>query len=144
MSRQKHHRWVKDTSPETGRQTALHDQFRPPPEAVFNCLLNEDTAKRLSIFRGAGNVNSATSRRPRSWERRAALRPFAPTPTSLQRMLHTLAAEFPDGPTPRGCPDSGHLEKFKVPARGTDGPPFSVAQATENDAKRKSHFRLAS
>jgi hypothetical protein len=36
----------------------------------------------------------------------------------------------------------GHLEKFKVPARVTDAPPFSSAQALENEAKRKSQFPL--
>jgi hypothetical protein len=36
----------------------------------------------------------------------------------------------------------GHLEKFEVPARGKDAPPFSSAYALENEAKRKSHLSL--
>jgi hypothetical protein len=34
----------------------------------------------------------------------------------------------------------GHLEKFKVPVRRRDAPPFSTAQALENQAERKTQF----
>ena len=36
----------------------------------------------------------------------------------------------------------GHLERLKVPVPHRDVPPFSSAQALENEAKRKSHFSL--
>jgi hypothetical protein len=32
---------------------------------------------------------------------------------------------------------TGHLEKFEVPVRGKDAPPFSSAEALENEAVRE-------
>lgn len=47
-------------------------------------------------------------------------------------------------PAGRGGPIQGTLKNSRCPPRGKEAPPFPVAQATETEAKRKPHFRVAS
>ncbi len=44
---------------------------------------------------------------------------------------------------PVSVPFVGHLEKFEVPARDKEVPPFSITQGIENVANRKPRFRFA-